>query len=46
MDVSVGDDVLLPEYGGTPVKMGNPPTELFVYRDNDILGILEEKLAE
>ena len=46
MDVKVGDDVLLPEYGGTPIKMGTPATELFVYRDNDILGILEEKLAE
>ena len=46
MDVKVGDQVLLPEYGGTSIKMGSPPAELFIYRDNDILGILEEKLAE
>ena len=36
MSVSVGDRVLLPEYGGHTVKVGDE--ELFLYRDEDILG--------
>ena len=46
MIVKVGDDVLLPEYGGSSIKLGAEKEELFIYRDDDIMGILEEKLAE
>ena len=42
LTVAVGDEVLLPEYGGSTVKLGDE--ELFVYRDDDIIGILSEKL--
>lgn len=31
-----GDKVLLPEYGGTKVKMGSE--EVFIFRESDILG--------
>lgn len=34
--VAVGDTVLLPEYGGHTVKMGEEEFQLF--RDEDILG--------
>jgi chaperonin GroES len=34
--LAVGDTVLLPEYGGTKVKMGDE--ELFLFRESDILG--------
>ncbi|KAF1791334.1 GroES chaperonin family [Phytophthora cactorum] len=36
---AVGDKVLLPEYGGSSVKLGDK--ELFLFRDEDILGKLE-----
>ena len=36
MNVSVGDRVMLPEYGGHSVKIGEE--ELFLFRDEDILG--------
>uniref|UniRef100_A0AAV1V8Q6 10 kDa chaperonin n=1 Tax=Peronospora matthiolae TaxID=2874970 RepID=A0AAV1V8Q6_9STRA len=36
---AVGDKVLLPEYGGSLVKLGDQ--ELFLFRDEDILGKLE-----
>ncbi len=42
--VAVGDNVLLPEYGGSTIKLAGE--EMHVYRDDDILGILEEKVAE
>ena len=43
--VKIGDDVLLPEYGGSMVKMGGESKEEFhIYRDDDIVGILSEKL--
>ncbi|EXB36449.1 10 kDa chaperonin [Morus notabilis] len=35
-----GETVLLPEYGGTQVKLGEK--EYYLYRDEDILGILRE----
>ncbi|CAA7406116.1 unnamed protein product [Spirodela intermedia] len=35
-----GDLVLLPEYGGTEVKLGDK--EYHLYRDDDILGTLHE----
>lgn len=38
MAVKVGDTVLIPEYGGTPIKLMNQ--ELLIFRDTDILGIL------
>ena len=44
--VKVGDNVMLPEYGGSSVTLGEEKQELFIYRDDDILGILEEKLAQ
>ena len=31
-----GDTVLLPEYGGTKVKIGDD--ELFLFRESDVLG--------
>lgn len=37
--VKVGDKVLLPEFGGTRVKLGEE--ELLVFRDTDIIGKLE-----
>ena len=42
VNVKVGDDVLLPEYGGSPVKLNEE--EFFIYRDDDIVGILSEKV--
>ena len=39
MSVSVGDTVLLPEYGGTEVELGDEKFHLF--RDSDILGKFE-----
>ena len=45
MCVKVGDCVLLPEYGGSTIKLGEEPEELLILRDDDILGILEEKIA-
>lgn len=39
MSVSEGDKVLLPEYGGTEVKLGDETFHLF--RDDDILGKYE-----
>ena len=44
MEIKVGDNVLLPEYGGSTVKLSGD-AEYFIYRDDDILGILEEKIA-
>ena len=36
VNVAIGDKVLLPEYGGTAVTVGDE--EMMLYRDNDILG--------
>ena len=36
VSVKEGDKVLLPEYGGTKVKMGED--ELYLFNDSDILG--------
>ena len=44
--IAVGDAVLLPEYGGSSIKIGADSEELFIYRDDDVLGILEEKLSQ
>ena len=46
VSVKVGDDVLLPEYGGSMVKMGDgkDADEYHIYRDDDIVGILSEKM--
>ncbi|PIN02436.1 Mitochondrial chaperonin [Handroanthus impetiginosus] len=38
--VKEGDTVLLPEYGGTEVKLGEK--EYHLYRDEDILGTLHD----
>lgn len=40
MSVKAGDKVLLPEYGGAQVKLDNK--ELYLYRDEEFLGILSE----
>lgn len=37
--VNVGDTVLLPDYGGSKVKLDNQ--ELFLYKDTDILAIMK-----
>ena len=42
VQVKVGDNVLLPEYGGSQVKLDKE--ELFIYRDDDIVGVLMEKV--
>ena len=39
LTVQKGDTVLLPDYGGVKVKLGND--ELFIYRDSDILARME-----
>jgi chaperonin GroES len=39
MHVSVGDRVLLPEYGGHTIKVGEEDLQL--YRDEDILAKLQ-----
>ena len=44
VSVAVGDNVLLPEYGGSSVKINNE--EYAIYRDDDIVGILMEKIEE
>ena len=44
MSVKVGDHVLLPEYGGSTIKLDQE--ELVIYRDDDVLGVLEEKISE
>ncbi|XP_024383505.1 10 kDa chaperonin, mitochondrial [Physcomitrium patens] len=42
-DVKTGDTVLLPEYDGTPVKLkGEEGKEFLLYRNDDLLGILED----
>ena len=39
--VKVGDTVLLPEYGGSKVILADEE-ELFIYRDDDIMGTLHD----
>ena len=41
--VSVGDTVLLPEWGGAEVILADDET-VFIYRDDDIVGVLSEKV--
>ena len=38
-DVKVGDEVLLPKYGGTEVKLGDKKLQLV--REEDLLGVIE-----
>ncbi|GBF97118.1 10 kDa chaperonin-like [Raphidocelis subcapitata] len=38
--VKEGDRVLLPEFGGSPVKLNDK--ELFLYRDDEVLGVLKD----
>eukprot|EP00741_Cyanophora_paradoxa_P003270 tig00000691_g3178.t1 len=40
MGVKEGDHVLLPEFGGTKVQFEQK--ELYIFRDEDILGVLKE----
>ena len=39
-DVKVGDEVLLPKYGGTEVKLGEKKLQLV--REEDLLGVIEK----
>ena len=39
--VQVGDQVLLPEYGGSKVVLADE-AEFFIYRDDDIMGTLHD----
>jgi chaperonin GroES len=39
--VKVGDSVLLPEYQGTRVTMEDTENEYYIYKDTEILGIVE-----
>ena len=39
-NVKVGDEVLLPKYGGTEVKLGDKKLQLV--REEDLLGVLEK----
>jgi len=39
-DVKVGDEVLLPKYGGTEVKIGDKKYQLV--REEDLLGVFEK----
>ena len=39
-DVKVGDEVLLPKYGGTEVKLGDQKLQLV--REDDLLGVIEK----
>ena len=39
VNLSVGDKVLLPEYGGSPVKIGED--EMVLYKEFEILGKYE-----
>ena len=41
ISVKEGDTVLLPEYGGSKVTLADN-TDYFLYRDDDIVGILSE----
>jgi chaperonin GroES len=41
MSVKEGDNVLLPEYGGSPVKFDKD--EFVIFRNDDLLGILKSK---
>jgi chaperonin GroES len=41
MDVKVGDVVLLPEYGGSRVTLAGE-NEVYIYRDDDIIGTLHD----
>ena len=41
MSVKEGDTVLLPEYGGSKVTLADN-TDYYLYRDDDIVGILSD----
>ena len=43
LNVSVGDHVLLPDWGGSSVTLDGE-NELHIYRDDDIVGVLSEKV--
>ena len=41
--VKVGDTVLLPDYSGVKITLADE-AEVYIYRDNDIIGVLSEKV--
>ena len=40
--LKVGQNVLLPEYGGAKVPKQDSEDELYIYSENDIIAVLEE----
>lgn len=40
VSVGVGDHILLPEYGGLPLKLGSEEDEVFLFRNDEILAKL------
>jgi chaperonin GroES len=40
IDLKIGNIVLLPEFGGQKVELKDG--EYYLYRDNELLGVLEE----
>ena len=42
MYLNVGDQVLLPSYGGNSIKLSGDK-EFHIYRDDEIVGLLDEK---
>lgn len=40
MGVKEGDKVLLPQYGGSEIQLGEE--DFFIFRDEDLLGILKD----
>jgi chaperonin GroES len=45
MGIKVGQTVMLPEYGGSIFKLADGK-EYCIYRDDDILGVLEEEVKD
>ena len=42
VNVNIGDTVLLPEYGGSKVELGEKDAGLYLYRDDDLMGVLHD----
>ena len=42
VNVKVGQNVLLPDYGGNSIKLADSK-EYIIYKDEDLLGILEDE---
>lgn len=42
MNIAVDANVFLPEYGGTKIPVADGEAELFLYREDEILAIIED----